>query len=115
MNGNRLHELYANLQKRLASDLDAARNANKNPNANPNRGPVDVHAVAVVMMATEIDPADLRIVVDELTSALISAVALGAHAMGGTSTEAAALDAAIRRATATLRGLQLGVTARSRR
>ena len=33
MNGNRLHELYANLQKRLASDLDAARNANKNPNA----------------------------------------------------------------------------------
>lgn len=30
---NRLHVLYANLQKRLASDLGAAREANANPNA----------------------------------------------------------------------------------
>ena len=33
VNENRLHELYKNLQNRLASDLDAARNANKNANA----------------------------------------------------------------------------------
>lgn len=33
MSDNRLHELYTKLQKRLASDLDAAREANKNPNA----------------------------------------------------------------------------------
>lgn len=32
-NDNRLHQLYTNLQKRLASDLDAARSANTNPNA----------------------------------------------------------------------------------
>jgi hypothetical protein len=67
------------------------------------------------MMAVDIDPGELRIVIDELTSALIAAVALGAHAMEGTATEAAALDAAIRRATATLRGLQLGASVRSRR
>jgi hypothetical protein len=30
---NRLHTLYANLQKRLASDLDSAREANRNVNA----------------------------------------------------------------------------------
>ena len=30
---NRLHELYASMQKQLAANLDAARNANKNPNA----------------------------------------------------------------------------------
>lgn len=30
---NRLHELYASMQKQLATNLDAARNANKNPNA----------------------------------------------------------------------------------
>ena len=33
VNENRLHELYTNLQNRLASDLAAARNANKNVNA----------------------------------------------------------------------------------
>jgi hypothetical protein len=33
VNENRLYELYTNLQKRLASDLDAARNTNKNANA----------------------------------------------------------------------------------
>ena len=33
MTENRLHTLYANLQRRLAADLDAARNANTNPNA----------------------------------------------------------------------------------
>lgn len=33
MTDNRLHDLYANLQKRLSADLDAARNANKNTNA----------------------------------------------------------------------------------
>ncbi len=30
---NRLHELYTSMQKQLAANLDAARNANKNPNA----------------------------------------------------------------------------------
>ncbi len=32
-NDNRLHQLYTNLQKRLASDLSAARCSNTNPNA----------------------------------------------------------------------------------
>jgi len=68
-----------------------------------------------VMMASDIDPRQLRIVIDELTNALIGAVALGAYAMEGGATEAAALDAAIRRATATLRCLQLGASLRSRR
>jgi hypothetical protein len=76
---------------------------------------VDVYAGAVVVMSTDIDPGELRIVIDELTDALIGAVALGAYALNGTATEAAALDAAIRRATTTLRGLQLGAIVRSRR
>ena len=62
-------------------------------------------------MATDIDPGQLRTVIDELTSALISAVALGAYATQGTAIEAATLDASIRRATAALRCLQLGVRA----
>ena len=68
-----------------------------------------------VVMANDIDPRQLRIVIDELTSALIGAVALGAYAMEGTATEAAALDGAIRRATATLRCLQLGARTTGRR
>ena len=72
--------------------------------------------MAVGMMAADIDPSQLRTVIDELTSALIGAVALGAHASQGTATETAALDAAIRRATTALRCLQLGVRiGRSRR
>ena len=66
---------------------------------------------------TAIDPRELRIAIDELTSALIGAVALGAYATQGTATEAEALNAAIRRATAALRCLQLGsrMGARGRR
>jgi hypothetical protein len=69
------------------------------------------------MTPIDIDPAKLRIAIDELTSALIGAVALGAYACQGTATDAAGLDAAIRRATAALRCLQLGARtgARGRR
>ena len=68
------------------------------------------------MMAADIDPRQLKTVIDELTSALIGAVALGAHACQGTESETAALDAAIRRATTALRCLQLGAqAARGRR
>jgi len=67
------------------------------------------------MIANDIDPCDLRIVIDELTEALIGAVALGAYSLNGTATEAAALDAAIRRATTTLRCLQLGARTTGRR
>ena len=68
------------------------------------------------MMAGDIDPGQLRIAIDELTSALIGAVALGAHACQGTVSETAALDAAIRRATTALKCLQLGArAARGRR
>ena len=56
----------------------------------------------------DIDPCQLRIVIDELTNALINAVALGAYAVQGTAADATALDAAIRRATTTLRCLHLG-------
>jgi hypothetical protein len=59
-------------------------------------------------MTSDIDPRQLRIVIDELTDALISAVALGAHALQGTAADATVLDAAIRRATTTLRCLHLG-------
>jgi hypothetical protein len=61
-----------------------------------------------------IDPRELRIAIDELTDALIGAVALGAHATRGTATEAEALNAAIRRATTALRCLQLGARRRRR-
>ena len=40
------------------------------------------------MMAIGIDPTALRIAIDELTDALIRAVALGAYAIDGTTTEA---------------------------
>jgi hypothetical protein len=69
------------------------------------------------MMTIGVDPTTLRIVVDELTDALIRAVALAAFTTDGTAAEALALDASIRRATAALKGLQLGVRvgARGRR
>jgi hypothetical protein len=58
------------------------------------------------MMA--IDPRELRIAIDELTNALIRAVALGAYATQSTATDAEALNATIRKATTALRCLQLG-------
>jgi glutathionyl-hydroquinone reductase len=61
------------------------------------------------MTPIDVDPAQLRIVIDELADALIRAVALGGYALQGTATDAEALNASIRRATAALQGLQLGV------
>jgi hypothetical protein len=66
---------------------------------------MDLHAMAAVM--TPIDPRALQIVIDELTSALVAAMALRACATQGTPTDAEALNAAIRRATAAIRRLQL--------
>jgi hypothetical protein len=62
------------------------------------------------MMAADIDPRQLRIAIDELTSALVGAVALGAHATRGTATDAEALNAAIRRATTALQCLQFAAS-----
>jgi hypothetical protein len=57
---------------------------------------------------TPIDPRALQLVIDELTSALVAAMALRAIAAPGTPTDAEALNAAIRRATAAIRRLHLG-------
>ena len=70
---------------------------------------MDVYPVAAVMTGHAIDPTALRTAIDALTDALIGAVALGAHATQGTAADAEALNASIRRATAALRCLQLGV------
>jgi hypothetical protein len=70
--------------------------------------------VEAVVTAIDIDPAKLRTVIDDLTDALIGAVALAGYAVHGTAAEAAALDAAVRRATAALKGLQLGICAGAR-